>query len=296
MAPPDRRAGGTDSRALATLILLTVIWGLSIPSMKLGLTDVPPATLVTLRYLVAAPIFALVLRRRPLPRPRALAAMAALGLFGVDLGQFAQMAGVGRCPASVATIITAVIPVLTVLLVALRLGQRLRPVHGAGFALALAGVALAVWQGGAAATPRALGGEALVGLSTLCIAGYYAFGAEVAAREGALATAAWSTIFAALGLLAVAPVTIPAGGWHVTPRVIGVALYLGLLVTVAGMLIWLRALAVVPARIAGATQYGQPLVGIAASAALFGDPLGPRFLAGTALVLGGVALSALPGS
>ncbi|MGC8476566.1 MAG: DMT family transporter [Acetobacteraceae bacterium] len=296
MAPPERaRIGRAEGRALASLFLLTLIWGLSIPAMKLGLADMPPAALVTLRYLVAAPVFALLLRRWPRPRPRALAVMAALGLFGVDLGQYAQMAGVARCPASVATIITAVIPVLTVVLVALRLGQRLRPVHGAGFALALAGVALAVWQGGAAATPRALGGEALVGLSTLCIAGYYAFGAEVAAREGALPTAAWSTIFAALGLLATALVTQPRGAWQLDPRVILVALYLGLLVTVAGMLIWLRALATVPARIAGATQYGQPLVGIAASAALFGDPLGPRFLLGTALVLGGVALSALRG-
>ncbi len=283
------------SRPLAALGFLTLIWGLSIPAMKLGLADMPAAALVTLRYLGAAPAFVLILRGRRRPGPRALALMAALGVFGVDLGQYAQMAGVRRCPASVATMITAVIPVLTVLLAALRLRQRLRPTHFVGFALALGGIALAVWQGGGAVTPRALTGEALVGFSSVCIAGYYVFGAELAARAGVLETAAWSTLAAAAGLLPGAALPVAPDAVHLTPRAGGVVLYLGLLVTVLGIVIWLRALGRVPARIAGATQYGQPLVGIAASALLFGDPIGPRFLAGTALVLAGVALSALPG-
>ncbi len=283
------------NRPLAALVLLTVIWGLSIPAMKLGLADMPAAALVTLRYLIAAPAFVLILRGRRRPGPRALLLMVALGVFGVDLGQYAQMEGVRRCPASVATMITAVIPVLTILLAALRLHQPLRPTHFARFALALSGIALAVWQGGGAVTPRALGGEALVGFSSFCIAGYYVFGAELAAREGVLETAAWSTLAAAAGLVPVAALTVAPGAVHLTALAVGVVLYLGLLVTVLGIVIWLRALGRVPARIAGATQYGQPLVGIAASALLFGDPIGARFLAGTALVLGGVALSALPG-
>ena len=76
---------------------------------------------------------------------------------------------------------------------------------------------------------------------------------------------------------------------------IGIVLYLGVLVTVAGMWIWLHMLRVLPARIAAGTQYIQPLVGVAASAALLGEPIGPSFGVGTALVLAGIALSTVPG-
>ncbi|MDE2005642.1 MAG: DMT family transporter [Rhodospirillales bacterium] len=291
MIDPTAQVPAT-ARALVTLALLTVIWGLSVPMMKFGLHDVPAGALVTLRYLVAAPCF-LVLLRKPLPKPGDLARMAALGWFGVDAGQYAQMEGVRLCAASVATMITALIPVLTVILASVRLRQRIRPAHVAGFALALGGIAVAVFAPGEAAR-SSLTGEVLVLFSCLCIAGYYVFGAELGRRVGVLTTAAWSTIFAALGLLPVAGFAVPVADFRLTGRVVFVALYLGVLVTVLGIWIFLRALASLPARIAGASQYGQPLVGIAASAALFGDPLGPRFLAGTALVLGGIALSAVP--
>ena len=304
VAVPARAGAGAG--ALGMLALLTVIWGLSVPMMKLGLRDVPAPALVALRYLVAAPCFALLLVGRKLPRPRALAAMAALGVFGIDAGQFGQMLGVQRTSAATATMITAIIPVLTAVLAVLRLRQRLRAAHLLGFAVALAGIALAVGAGGAglvaapsaasavAGAARALTGDALVLGSAFCIAGYYVFSVEVAAREGVIEVAAWSSIVAALGLAPVALAMVPARAVHLTPASVFVVLYLGLMVTVLGIWIWLRALSRLPARIAAATQYGQPLVGIAASAVLFGDRLDRGFLLGTALVLGGVALSAMP--
>ena len=55
--------------------------------------------------------------------------------------------------------------------------------------------------------------------------------------------------------------------------------------------IWLWLLRTVPARVAASVQFLQPVFGIGASAAMFGDPMGPLFLAGVALVLMGVGLS-----
>jgi O-acetylserine/cysteine efflux transporter len=75
---------------------------------------------------------------------------------------------------------------------------------------------------------------------------------------------------------------------------IAVVLYLGALVSAAGLWLWLYLLRVLPARIAAGAQYFQPLVGVGASALLFGDVLGVPFAAGTALVLGGVVLTTLP--
>jgi len=74
---------------------------------------------------------------------------------------------------------------------------------------------------------------------------------------------------------------------------IGVVHYLGVLVTVAGISIWLNILRVLPARIAAGTQYLQPLIGVAASAAVLGDQIDRSFAAGTVLVFIGIALTTL---
>lgn len=58
----------------------------------------------------------------------------------------------------------------------------------------------------------------------------------------------------------------------------------------AGLFLWLGILRTVPARIAAAVQFLQPLVGVAVSAAMFGDRLGFSFGIGVAAVLMGLWL------
>lgn len=56
-------------------------------------------------------------------------------------------------------------------------------------------------------------------------------------------------------------------------------------------LLWLNLLRTVPARIAAGVQYLQPLIGVAAASAIFGDRLGIAFIAGATFVLVGLALA-----
>jgi O-acetylserine/cysteine efflux transporter len=291
--------GGSQARWIAALFGLAIVWGGSIPATKLALADLPPLTLTALRYLAAAPFFAALLLRRPLPPGGALLAMAGLGVLGIAVGQVAQAVGVRYTSASAATVISATIPILVVLLAALRLKQPIRPRHAAGLAVAFAGVALV-----AAGDPReliaALGGEGVAGdalilVSALAIALYYVLSVGLIRRFSALVVAAWTSLAGAAAL-------VPAMVWELgrmpaRPTAVGVAmiLYLALLVTVLGVWLWMRALERLPARIAAALQYLQPIVGVAASAALFGDRLDFWFAAGTALVFAGIALSTLPG-
>ncbi len=275
-----------------------MVWGLSMPVIKLGLRDFPPLTLVALRYLAAAPCFLPVVIRRALPTPRDLVVMAALGAFGVGLGQVNQAFGVRLTAASVATIISATIPIFTVIFASSRLGQPVQPRHALGLGVALAGISLVAMTGrssGLAFGTVPLIGDALVLVSSLCIAGYYVCSTEIAVWLGVPVIAAWTLIFGAVVLLA--PM-----GWELTqrpmqPSVIGVAavLYLGVLTTALGVLVWFHALRALPVRVASVSQYLQPLIGGAASAAWFGDPIGTWFVSGTVLVLGGVALTAYGG-
>lgn len=291
-------AGEGQWRPMLALALLMLIWGFSIPVMKLGLAELPPLALVSLRYAGAAPFFALFLIGRRLPPPRALGAMALLAALGLGAGQILQILGVQRTSAAVATVILATIPIFTVVLAVMRLRQTLHPHHAAGLIVALIGIGLTTAStstGTRTFSTAALTGDACLLLSSVCIAAYYVLGAELAIGHGVLVVSAWSTIFGALFLLPLGLWEIANGRVHWSFTGIGTLAYLSLPVTVLGIWIWLHALHALPTRIAASSQYVQPLIGLLASAAIFGTPLGGGFAVGSALVLGGIALCSLSG-
>jgi O-acetylserine/cysteine efflux transporter len=295
----EARRGTLPTLPLLGLLALCLIWGLSIPAMKLALQSISPLMLAACRYAVAVPFFALFLIGRPLPARRALLAMASLGFVGIDVGQVAQILGVQRTEASIATVISAAIPIFVVVLGSWRLRQPLRATHLVGLLVAMGGIAVVASKGSASAfalSAASLAGDALVLLSAVAIALYYALSAEITRRHPVPVVAAWSTIFGTLPLLPVIP-------WQASQATIapgyagiGVVLYLGVLVTVAGLWIWLHSLRALPVRIVAGTQYLQPLIGVSASAALFSEPIDPSFGVGTVLVFIGIALTATAAS
>lgn len=287
-------ATGVSARSLTAALFLAVMWGLSIPITKLGLMSLPPLVLTGLRFLIAIPLmFLLVIGKQRLP-PKALPRVAALGVLGIGIGQVAQTFGVAGTSASVGTTISAAIPAFVVIFAALRLRQPVTIVQALGIVAAFIGIAFVAWgrsDASSAATRTSLSGAALVLLSALTIALYYVWSVELSERYGTVVVAAWSTLF---GFLALSPWAI----WELIEvpfqlTVIGVssALYLGVMVTVAGLFLWLHLLRMLPARIAASIQYLQPIIGVAAAALIFGDQLGPFFVIGVALVLAGLILT-----
>jgi drug/metabolite transporter (DMT)-like permease len=279
---------------LAALLLLAVMWGLSIPVTKLGVMTLPPLTLTALRFAIAVPLLLLfVIGRHRLPS-HAIPRVAGLGILGVGVGQVAQTFGVADTSASVGTIISATIPVFVVIFAAFRLKQPVSGLQKLGLVAAFAGIALVALGHGQDATPvlrSSATGAACLLLSAIAIAFYYVWSVELTATYGTATVAAWSTLF---GFIAVAPWAV----WemsrvavHVTVEAVLSAAYLGVVVTVAGLFLWLSLLRTVPARVAASVQYLQPIVGVAVSAVVFGDELGVLFAVGVLLVLGGLALS-----
>jgi drug/metabolite transporter (DMT)-like permease len=213
---------------------------------------------------------------------------------GITLGNVAQSLGVQGTSASVGTIISATIPIFIVVFAAVRLDQPVAGRQWIGLLAAFGGIALVAVGSGAGVgdvSRTTLAGVAWMLVSAVAIAFYYIWSAELSERYGTLPVAAWNAL---AGLVAIAPLA----GWEmahkpvqITVQAAWVVVYLGVLVTVAGLLLWLHLLRVVPARVAASVQYLQPVFGIAAASALFGDPLGPMFAAGVVLILGGLALA-----
>lgn len=287
--------GGISALSIAAMLLLAIIWGLSIPATKLALLDIPPLTLTALRFLVAVPLFLLLASRQLRVPWRAMPSILALGVMGISLGNVAQSFGVAGTSASVATIISATIPIFVVIFAALRLNQAVTVRQWFGLVAAFAGIALVATGSGseaAGASVTTLSGVAWMLISAVAIAFYYIWSAELSDKFGLMAVAAWNGL---AGLV----VMIPLAGWEIahtsfefTPQAVWLTVYLAIMVTVFGLLLWLYLLRNVPARIAASVQYLQPVLGIGLSAALFGDKLGPLFFAGVALILGGLALAA----
>jgi drug/metabolite transporter (DMT)-like permease len=284
-----------SARSLSAMLLLAIMWGLSIPITKLGLETIPPITLTAIRFLVAVPLFMILSAGRLRVPGRAVPSIMALGVMGITLGNVAQSFGVQGTSASAGTIISATIPIFIVIFAAIRLKQAVTGRQWFGLLGAFAGIALVAVGSGSGTddlTRTTATGVAWMLVSAVAIAFYYIWSAELTEKYGTLPVAAWNAL---AGLVAI----LPLSGWELahtsvqfTTQAVWAIVYLGVMVTVAGLLLWLYLLRTVPARVAASVQYLQPVFSIAAASAIFGDRLGVMFAAGVALILGGLALAA----
>jgi O-acetylserine/cysteine efflux transporter len=287
-------ARATSARALMAMLVLAVMWGLSIPVTKLGLITMPPLTLTAVRFAIAVPVLLLLLVGKPRLPLRAFPAVAALGIIGIGIGQVAQTIGVTGTSASAGTIISATIPVFVVLFAAVQLKQPISMHQMAGIAMAFLGIAVVAFGNGedqpGAATTTVQGALWLL-VSALAVAFYYVWSVELTRAHGTATVAAWSTLFGFVALLPWAIWEAAHTPFVVTFEALAAGAYLGLIVSVAGLFLWLHILREVSAGTAASVQFLQPAFGIAASAWIFGDRIGLNFGLGVVLILCGLALS-----
>jgi drug/metabolite transporter (DMT)-like permease len=221
--------------------------------------------------------------------------LAAMGLAGVA-GAFATFHwGLARSTATNAALLITAEPVALILLAPLWLGERLTPREALGAGLTLAGAAVVVLDGIPGLT---LGfapywrGDLLLVLSGVAYASYSLFGRDVLARHPALPVTARSMAWGAAGLLPLAALEWMQGSrpaWTST-AVVG-TLYLALVMTALGYLVWNYALERVPAPRVAVFVNLQPLVGALLGVVWLGEPLTGFTVGGGALILAGLSLT-----
>jgi drug/metabolite transporter (DMT)-like permease len=293
----------TDRRtALFALAAAGTLWGLTVPLSKLALEWLGPAWLTVARFAVAAPLLALVARGRlRAALTPGIALAGALGYGGVIL---LQNAGIARTSVSHAALIVGAVPVLVALIAAavahaaLARGARpagraaARPAAWAGYAIAIAGLALVAGAGGSGATPS---GDLLVLASVAGSAGFIVAQPRLlAGRDPAAVTA----VQLAAGALAVLPAALVAEGVPPLPQAgAPLAAWAGLALAGTALPFWLFAFgqARVNAELAGAFVNLEPLVGAAAGWIAYQEAVSAAQLGGGAAILAGIALSALAG-
>ncbi|MFT4193455.1 DMT family transporter [Ottowia sp.] len=145
---------------LTVLVLLTLVWGLNWPVLKLGVQGFPPFTFRAVSLLLGLPLLGLAVRTQKLPLglPRALWGQVLwLGLFNAVLWHALIISAVPMLSSGRAAILGYTMPIFSALLGALFFHDRLPARGWAGVAAAAAGVLLLLWNEMASMGGRPLG-------------------------------------------------------------------------------------------------------------------------------------------
>jgi drug/metabolite transporter (DMT)-like permease len=140
-------------RVAAALAIVYVVWGSTYLGIRVAIDDLPPLTMLAIRFLIAgALLYAWVRRKHPAPGREAwrAAAISGTGLFAIGTGAVAWAEL--HLDSGLAALIVALVPIWLVLFDPARLSR----VALAGLALGIGGVALLAGPGSAAFVPATL--------------------------------------------------------------------------------------------------------------------------------------------
>jgi len=282
-------------RLLAGFGLLTVIWGTTWAAIRVGLEGVPPFTGVALRFALAgallvalAPFLGIRLGRAP--RERVL--WLANGVLSFCLSYSAVYWSEQYIPSGLAAVLFATYPLFVAALAHFLLpGERLRRGAALGMVLGFTGVAVIFSD-----DLTLLGGEAVRRAAFVMLVAPLASAAAsvVVKRWGSgvhpLSLAAVPMLFAGVVMGAAALLAERHLPLVLDARSVGALLYLAVLGSAVTFTIYYWLLANMKATRLALMSYLIPIVAVAIGAALLDEPLRPRLLLGSALVLGGVVI------
>lgn len=282
------------------LLAANAVFGTSYVAVRLTVEDLGPITLAFLRLALGWAIVGLVALRGRSPRAVPVSradrwALFWMGFVGFTLAMATSHWGLFWSTATNGALLLAVEPVTMVALSPLLLGEGLTRREGWGTAVAIAGATTVVVNGVPGFTVALVPhwrGDLLLLLSGICFAAYSLVGRAVLARHSSVTVTAWSLFWGVLTtapLAAVECLTVRSPAWSAM-GVFG-GLYLGIVMTGLGYLVWNWALERVTAARAAIFLNVQPLVGVVLGVAWLGEPATAFTIGGGILILAGLWLA-----
>lgn len=273
--------------------LAVVFWGVSFVATKAALAEVPPVTLIFLRFAIAAAVLLAVVRELP---PRAAwPSLALMGFVGIFIHQMLQSYALTMTSATSTGWLIGVTPIWSALLSAIVLRERFGFWKVLGLAGGFAGALLVVTKGDFG--PGVLGrpsttGDLLILISTVNWAVYSVLGHDTIRTLGPRRATSGAMLFGALML---APVFVAQKGWRPIANLTAAGwsslLFLALCCSALGYLFWYGALERIEVSRVAALLYAEPLVTFAAAALLLGERVSGIVIAGGILVLTSVLIA-----
>ncbi|WP_318508814.1 DMT family transporter [Bacillus sp. T3] len=275
------------------LILASSIWGGMYVVVKVVVSVIPPLELVWLRYLVAIIallIIGFITRQKWQIEKRYFLIIIAIGIIGNAISIVAQETGTMLSTAQMGAIITSSTPAFMVIFARLLLNERMTLRKGISVCLATIGVLLIVGIGDVNISSK-LGGIALL-IAALTWALMSVLVKRLPSEYSQIVVTTYSILVA---LIVLTPFVLPR--LHAInisqlthPTIWGGVLYLGIVSTACGFLLWNRGLQMLNASSGGIFFFFQPMVGTLLGWLILGESIGVTFWIGSILIFAGVLI------
>jgi drug/metabolite transporter (DMT)-like permease len=280
---------------LAGFLLITAIWGTTWAAIRIGLGGVPPFTGVALRFALAGALLVALtpsLGVRLGRHPREPVLWIVNGVLSFCLSYSAVYWSEQFIPSGLAAVLFATYPLFVAALAHFLLpGEQLRRGAVAGMVLGFAGVAVIFSDDLTLLGGEAVRRAALVMLVSPLVSAVASVGVK---RWGGgihpLSLSAVPMLIAGVVMGAVALLVERHRPVVFDVRSLGALLYLAVIGSAVTFTVYYWLLANLPATRLALMSYLIPIVAVAVGALLFDEPLRPRLLAGSALVLAGVGI------
>ena len=262
-------------------------WGSLYIASKIALADIPPITLLALRYLVAVPALFVLLKLRgklqPVRREHA-ATLFAIGFTGYFASFCLQMLGIDRLTGSVSSLLGAMNPIFIPILAAIFLGEALTREKVACVAISMVGVVTIVGVSGTVD----IWGAALMLLSVFLWSATSIIIRRLTGQYDPMQVAMVAMLIALLFTGACAAVELQSSACVFTLRGVLGVLYMGLVGTAAAHSLWNYSLSKMDASFCSMFYPLQPLVSAVLGVLILHEEITPNFLIGGAIICCGI--------
>ncbi|MCU1472023.1 DMT family transporter [Amnibacterium sp.] len=279
-----------STRVLLAGIGVVVLWASAFPAIRAASPELGAVGLSIVRLAVAAVALLLLALFRPvrMPAPRDLLLIAGAAFFGMTTYQLLLNTGELYVPAGTTSIIVAAAPLVSAGIAALAFRERLSAIRLAGSAVAIGGVLVVCIARAALSVSAAV----WIVVAAMVVQGiYHPLSRLLLRRYTALEVATYVMVVGTVLTLPLVPVgwhrilTACAGAW------IG-AVYLGILPSAVGFVLWGYAVARLPVVTSTSLLYLVPAVAVLISFLWLGEvPLPGELIGGAVIVLGVIAIS-----
>jgi len=294
------RAQG-NLRAHGSALLVIALWSATYVLTKIALAEMGPISLAFFRNGVATIVLVVwFLATKPaklLPRKADYPILFGLGVCGVGFFYMLQNIGLRYTTATDTALLVTASPAIVAALAVFVLGEPYGWRRALGIGLASLGVVTLALGGSTAAHTASNGGgrafgDAVIALTALGWALYTVYGKGLLARYSTLALTTYTTALGTVVLIPLAAIeTINHPSRPISLLLVACGLYLGVLGSAVGYVLWNHALRLLPAGTVSAYLYIRPLFTAILAAALLNERPTVTTGAGAALIIVGATLS-----